>query len=51
MNRVCVFCGSSSRAREHCYMSIVADTPTAVLDAFARREPLAAGKWINPSEI
>jgi uncharacterized protein (TIGR00730 family) len=35
---------------KHREMLIVADTPAAVLDAFARYEPPAVGKWIEPSE-
>jgi uncharacterized protein (TIGR00730 family) len=35
---------------KHRDMLIVADTPAAVLDAFARYEPPAVGKWIEPSE-
>src|SRR5262245_15001901 len=35
---------------KHREMLIVADTPAAALDAFARYEPPAVGKWIAPSE-
>jgi uncharacterized protein (TIGR00730 family) len=34
----------------HREMLIVADTPTAVLDAFTRYEPPAVGKWIERTE-
>jgi uncharacterized protein (TIGR00730 family) len=36
---------------KHREMLIVSDTPAAVLDAFARYEPPAVGKWIDPSEV
>ena len=36
--------------RKHRKMLIVADTPTAVLDAFTRYEPPTVGKWVGPSE-
>ena len=35
---------------KHREMLIVADTPAAVLDAFASYEPPAVGKWIERSE-
>ncbi len=35
---------------KHRAMLIVADTPAAVLDAFASYEPPAVGKWIGPGE-
>lgn len=36
---------------KHRDMLIVADTPAAVLDAFARYEPPTVGKWIGPAEV
>jgi uncharacterized protein (TIGR00730 family) len=36
---------------KHLDMLIVADTPAAVLDAFARYEPPTVGKWIGPAEV
>jgi uncharacterized protein (TIGR00730 family) len=36
---------------KHREMLIVGDTPAAVLDAFARYEPPAVGKWIGPDEV
>lgn len=36
---------------KHRDMLVVADTPAAVLDAFARYEPPAVGKWIGPAEV
>jgi len=35
---------------KHREMLIVGDSPAAVLDAFARYEPPAVGKWIEPGE-
>ena len=42
--------GERSLKPKHREMLIVADGPTAVLDAFAAYEPPAVGKWIGPSE-
>jgi uncharacterized protein (TIGR00730 family) len=36
---------------KHREMLIVADTPGAVLDVFARYEPPAVGKWIGPADV
>ena len=36
---------------KHREMIVVADTPAAVLDAFARYEPPAVEKWIGPAEV
>jgi uncharacterized protein (TIGR00730 family) len=36
--------------QKHWDMLLVADTPAAALDAFARYEPPAVGKWIGPGE-
>jgi uncharacterized protein (TIGR00730 family) len=36
---------------KHREMLIVADTPAAVLDAFARYEPPTVGKWIGPADV
>ena len=32
-------------------MLIIADSPAAVLDAFARYEPPTVGKWIGPADV
>jgi len=36
---------------KHREMLMVADSPSDVLDAFARYEPPAVGKWIGPAEV
>ena len=36
---------------KHRHMLTVGDTPAAVLDALARYEPPAVGKWIAPGEV
>jgi len=36
---------------KHREMLMVADSPSDVLDAFARYEPPALGKWIGPSDV
>jgi uncharacterized protein (TIGR00730 family) len=36
---------------KHRDMLVVADTPAAVLDGFARYEPPAVGKWVSPGEV
>ena len=36
---------------KHREMIVVADTPAAVLDGFARYEPPAVEKWIGPAEV
>jgi uncharacterized protein (TIGR00730 family) len=36
---------------KHREMLIIADSPAAVLDAFARYEPPTVGKWIGPADV